>query len=469
MKVTNKLNEYSQLIKSDCCLEGSAEHEKKDRVYKQMKITEHTATNAVKESLMEEILGHQNLMKACRRVIRNKGSHGIDGMEVNDLMPYFLEHEEEIRETVSKGKYKPKPVRRVEIPKEDGTMRKLGVPTVTDRVIQQAMVQVLSPVYEPQFSENSYGFRPGRNQHQAIRKAQEYIREGYITVISIDLEKYFDTVNHSKLIQIVSETIKDGRVVSLIHKYLNAGVMVNGMFERNEQGFSQGGNLSPLLSNVMLNELDKELERRGLRFVRFADDTAIFVKSRKSGARVSEGITKFIEEKLKLKVNRGKTSVTEATKIKYLGFSFYIASGKKIGILVHPKSIEKMKRKIRELTKRSNGWGYEKLKERLTQFIRGWVNYFKIADMKTMMRKCDSWLRHKIRCYIWKSWKTVKGRYRNLRKLGISHNEAKKISNTRKGYWRISNCQVINIAITNERLREAGYPTFQQYYSPETE
>lgn len=272
MKVTKSVKDYRQLKKIGYCSEGSAEHKSKSRAYEQMKITENTATITVTERLMEEILGHQNLMKACKRVISNKGSYGIDGMEVKDLMPYFMEHEEEIRETVLKGKYKPKPVRRVEIPKEDGTKRKLGVPTVIDRVIQQAMVQVLSPIYEPQFSENSYGFRPKRNQHQAIRKAQEYIQEGYTTVISIDLEKYFDTVNHSKLIQIISETVKDGRVVSLIHKYLNAGAMVNGMFERNEQGFAQGGNLSPLLSNVMLNELDKELERRKLRFVRFADD-----------------------------------------------------------------------------------------------------------------------------------------------------------------------------------------------------
>ena len=464
MKVTEKAEKYRQLEEPGYCLEDSAEHKSKNRVYEQRKITENTATIAVTEKLMEEILGHRNLLNACKRVKKNKGSHGIDGMGMKELMPYFIEHEEEIRETVLKGKYKPKPVRRVEIPKEDGTKRKLGVPTVIDRVIQQAMVQVLSPIYEPQFSENSFGFRPNRNQHQAIRKAQEYIQEGYTTVISIDLEKYFDTVNHSKLIQILSETIKDGRVISLIHKYLNAGVMVNGVFEKNRQGFAQGGNLSPLLSNVMLNELDKELERRGLRFVRFADDTVVFVKSRKAAVRVSEGVTKFIEGKLKLKVNRGKTSIKNATKIKYLGFSFYIISERKYGIRIHPKSVKKMKEEIRRIMKRSNGYGYEKVKVKLTQYIRGWVNYFKIADMKSLLGRIDQWLRHKIRCYIWKSWKKPKVRRQKLEQLGLSKEKARMVSGSREGLWRVSGYQDMNRAITNKKLSRAGYPTFTQYY-----
>jgi len=462
MKVTKEADKYR--CQKDYCSKGHAEHGDKNKVYEQQRITEKTATIAVTEPLMEEILGHQNLMKACKRVIRNKGSHGIDGMEVQDLMPYFMKHEEEIRETVLKGKYKPKPVRRVEIPKENGSKRKLGVPTVIDRVIQQAMVQVLSPIYETQFSENSFGFRPGRNQHQAIKKAQEYTQEGYNIVICIDLEKYFDTVNHSKLIQIISETIKDGRVVSLIHKYLNAGVMDKGSFEKSEEGFAQGGNLSPLLSNVMLNELDKELERRRLRYVRYADDTMIFVKSGKAAVRVSEGITKFIEEKLKLKVNREKTRISQATKVKYLGFSFYTDSGMRIGIRVHPRSIEKMKQKIREITKRSNGWGYRKVKQKLTQYIRGWVNYFRIAEMKGLIKKTDSWLRRKIRCYIWKNWKKTKTRYKNLRKLGLGQEASKRLAYSRKKYWRLSKTKEISIALTNKRLEKAGYPTFAQYY-----
>ena len=259
------------------------------------------------------------------------------------------------------------------------------------------------------------------------------MQEGYNEVISIDLEKYFETVNHSKLVQILSETIKDGKVISLKHKYLNAGVMNDDELEAMEEGFAQGRNISPLLSNVMLDKLDKELERRSLRFVRFADDTAIFVKSRKSAVRVSEGITKFIEEKLKLKVNRDKTKVGKATQMKYLGFSFYIASGRKMRIRVHPKSIKKMKDKIQEITKRSNGQGYERMKRELKEFIIGWVNYFKIADMKSLLQRTDEWLRHKVRCYIWKSWKTYKGRNRRLRQLGTSEEQAKMLAGSRKG------------------------------------
>lgn len=272
MKVTDNGVKNSKQREAGCKSEGSAEHDNKITEFDSLKITEQTIAIAVPDKLMEEILGHQNMTIACKRIIRNNGSHGIDGMSVKELMPYFIEHEEEIRESVLAGKYKPQPTRRVEIPKEDGTMRKLGIPTVLDRVIQQSIAQVLSPIYEPQFSDNSFGFRPNRSQHKAMRRAQEYIQEGYKEAISIDLEKYFDTVNQSKLIQILSETIKDGRVISLIHKYLNAGVMNEGVYEATEEGFAQGGNISPLLSNVMLDVLDKELERRGLRFVRFADD-----------------------------------------------------------------------------------------------------------------------------------------------------------------------------------------------------
>lgn len=272
MKVTENEVKNSKQRKAGWKSEGNAEHENKITKFDSLRITEQAIAIAVPDKLMEEILGHQNMIIACKRIIRNNGSHGIDGMSVKELMPYFIEHEEKIRESVLAGKYKPQPTRRVEIPKEDGTMRKLGIPTVLDRVIQQSIAQVLSPIYEPQFSDNSFGFRPNRSQHKAMRRAQEYIQEGYKEAISIDLEKYFDMVNHSKLIQILSETIKDGRVISLIHKYLNAGVMNEGVYEATEEGFAQGGNISPLLSNVMLDKLDKELERRELRFVRFADD-----------------------------------------------------------------------------------------------------------------------------------------------------------------------------------------------------
>lgn len=464
MKVTDNGVKNSKQRGAGCKSEGSAEHDNKITEFNSLKITEQTIAIAVPDKLMEEILGHQNMTIACKRIIRNNGSHGIDGMSVKELMPYFIEHEEEIRESVLAGKYKPQPTRRVEIPKEDGTMRKLGIPTVLDRVIQQSIAQVLSPIYEPQFSDNSFGFRPNRSQHKAMRRAQEYIQEGYKEAISIDLEKYFDTVNHSKLIQILSETIKDGRVISLIHKYLNAGVMNEGVYEATEEGFAQGGNISPLLSNVMLDKLDKELERRELRFVRFADDTLIFVKSRKSAVRVSEGITKFIEKKLKLKVNQDKTKVGKATQMKYLGFSFYIASGRKARIRIHPKSITKMKNRIREITKRSNGHGYKRLKKELKELIVGWVNYFKIADMRKSLQRIDEWLRHKIRCYIWKSWKIYRGRNKRLRQLGASEEQAKMLAGSRKGLWATSGFQDLNFIITNKRLERAGYPTFMKYY-----
>lgn len=464
MKVTENEVKNSKQRKAGWKSEGNAEHENKITKFDSLRITEQAIAIAVPDKLMEEILGHQNMIIACKRIIRNNGSHGIDGMSVKELMPYFIEHEEKIRESVLAGKYKPQPTRRVEIPKEDGTMRKLGIPTVLDRVIQQSIAQVLSPIYEPQFSDNSFGFRPNRSQHKAMRRAQEYIQEGYKEAISIDLEKYFDMVNHSKLIQILSETIKDGRVISLIHKYLNAGVMNEGVYEATEEGFAQGGNISPLLSNVMLDKLDKELERRELRFVRFADDTLIFVKSRKSAVRVSEGITKFIEMKLKLKVNQGKTKVGKATQMKYLGFSFYIASGRKARIRIHPKSITKMKNRIREITKRSNGHGYKRLKKELKEFIVGWVNYFKIADMRKSLQRIDEWLRHKIRCYIWKSWKTYRGRNKRLRQLGASEEQAKMLAGSRKGLWATSGFRDLNFIITNKRLERAGYPTFMKYY-----
>lgn len=464
MKVTENEIKNSKQWEAGWKLEGSAEHENKITEFDSLRIIEQTIAIAVPDKLMEEIVGHQNMINACKRIISNNGSHGIDGMSVKEFMPYFIEHEEEIRKSVLEGKYKPQPTRRVEIPKEDGTMRKLGIPTVLDRVIQQSIAQVLSPIYEPQFSENSFGFRPNRSQHKAIRKAQKYIQEGYIEGISIDLEKYFDTVNHSKLIQILSETIKDGRVISLIHKYLNAGVMNEEVYEATEEGFAQGGNISPLLSNIMLDVLDKELERRGLRFVRFADDTIIFVKSRKSAERVSEGITEFIEKKLKLKVNQDKTKVGKATQMKYLGFSFYIASGRNVRIRIHPISIKKMENRIREITKRNNGHGYRRLKEELRKYIVGWVNYFKIADMRAILQRIDSWLRHKIRCYIWKSWKTYKGRNKRLKQLGASEEQAKMLAGSRKGLWATSGFQDLNFIITKERLERAGYPTFIKYY-----
>jgi len=413
--------------------------------------------------LLEKILDPNNMNMAFKKVKANKGSHGIDGMTVDELLPFLRENGDRIKQAIMEGTYSPKPVRRVEIPKPDGGIRLLGIPTVLDRVIQQAIAQVLSPIYEREFSDSSYGFRPGRNAHQAIRKCKEYIDAGYKWTVDIDLAKYFDTVNHDKLMRILSRTIKDGRVLSLIRKYLQSGVMINGVVIDTEEGTPQGGNISPLLSNIMLNELDKELTKRGLKFCRYADDCNIYVKSRKAAERVMASITKFLEEELKLRVNKDKSAVDRPWKLKFLGFSFYLKKGE-TGIRVHPKSVGKLKAKLKGATGRSNAMGINERIAKLKQIITGWVNYFGIADMGKLAKELDEWLRRRIRMCYWKRWKRIKTRYQNLYKLGIDKYEAWKYANTRKGYWRISNSPILSRALTNERLKKQGFPTITERY-----
>jgi group II intron reverse transcriptase/maturase len=340
----------------------------------------------------------------------------------------------------------------------------LGIPTAVDRVIQQAIAQVLTPIYEPQFSDNSYGFRPGRSTHDAIRACQKNIRDGYKYVVDMDLEKFFDTVNQSKLIEALSRSIKDGRVISLIHKYLKAGVITCGRFEETEWGVPQGGPLSPLCANIILNELDRELERRGHRFVRYADDMLIFCKSKRAAERTLGKLIPYIEEKLFLKVNQEKTEATYVGKVKFLGYAFYITQDRDAGIRVHPKSVAKMKVRIHEITSRSNGKGDELRKLNLKQFITGWVNYFKLADMRNLLKTIDQWLRRRIRMVIWKQWKRVRTQYAMLRKLGIADWVAWEGANIRKGYWRIARNPIIAKAISAERLKKAGYINFLDYY-----
>ena len=429
-----------------------------------MWITENNLTNTDRSEygLLEQILSPSNLNRAYKRVRSNKGRGGIDKMEVESLKDYLVESKEQLIQSILDGKYRPNPVRRVEIPKEKGT-RRLGIPTVVDRAIQQAIAQVLSPIYEKQFSETSYGFRPGRNAHQALSKCRDYITEGYRFAVDMDLEKFFDTVNQSKLIEVLSRTIKDGRVISLIHKYLNAGVVVRNKFEDTEMGVPQGGPLSPLLSNIMLNELDKELERRGHRFVRYADDLVILCKSKRSAGRTLANIVPYIENKLFLKVNREKTAAAYIQGVKFLGYSFYVVKGEG-RLRVHPKSIAKMKERIKTLTSRSNGWGYARRKEALRQYIRGWVNYFKLADMKNLLIGIDEWYRRRLRMVIWKLWKRNRTRWRNLIKLGINRYKAWEWANTRKGYWHTANSFILSRTITNDRLMQAGYVFFSDYY-----
>jgi group II intron reverse transcriptase/maturase len=430
-----------------------------------MGITENNITNfnASEYGLLEQILSPTNLNLAFKKVKANKGSHGVDKMAIESLKDYLVVHRDELLSSIQEGKYRPNPVLRVVIPKDNNKKRMLGIPTVVDRVIQQAIQQTLSPIYERQFSDNSYGFRPRRNAHQALQQCQLNITDGYKSAVDMDLEKFFDKVNHSKLMEILSRTIKDGRVLSLIHKYLNAGVLVKGKYEPTKLGVPQGGPLSPLLSNIMLNELDKELELRGHRFVRYADDLVIFTKSKRSASRVLTSITLFIEQRLQLKVNKEKTKVAYISRIKFLGYSFYVTKGK-CRLRVHPTSIVKMKERIRVLTSRSNGWGNVRRKEELIAFIRGWVNYFKLADMKTLLLVIDEWYRRRLRMVIWKQWKRVRTRLRNLIKLGLPKYKAWQYANTRKGCWNTSSSPILQRTLTNARLNAAGYLFFTDYF-----
>ena len=466
MNVTNDGFKDRQLHIEDYLQMVSAEQKEYAEVFAHQRIAENNniITDFQTGKLMEKILSNDNLNQAFKKVKSNKGAGGVVGMNVDELLSFLKDNGKQLKQQLMDGKYKPNPVRRVEIPKETkGEFRKLGVPTVVDRVFQQAITQVLSPIFEKQFSENSYGFRPSRSARDALKQCQTNVNDGYIYVVDMDLEKFFDTVCQSKLVEVLSRTIKDGRVISLIHKYLNAGVISKGILEKTEVGMPQGGPLSPLLSNIMLNELDKELTRRGHRFVRYADDCMIFCKSRKSAKRTLENIIPFIEGKLFLKVNRDKTCVEQISKVKYLGYSFYRYRGK-CRFRVHPKSIAKMKEKIRELTNRSNGWGNEYRALKLTQFIRGWVNYFGMADMKSLLSQTDEWLRHKIRAIYWKQWKKVKTKFKELKKLGVDKEKAWVCANMRNGNWYCSGYFVLQTAFNNKKLRELGYPTFTEFY-----
>ena len=416
--------------------------------------------------LLEKILSKQNLNLAYKQVYKNKGASGVDGVTVDELFSYIKEHKEEILWKIRNRKYKPLPVRRVYIPKENGRLRKLGIPSVIDRVLQQAIVQVLTPIYEEQFSDNSYGFRPNRCCEQAVIKALECFNDDYDWIVDIDLQSFFDEVNQDKLMAIIHRTIKDDDVISLIRKFLQSGVMEKGVIQETKKGTPQGGNLSPLLSNIMLNELDEELKKRGLNFVRYADDCLIMVRSEKAANRVMESITTFITKKLGLKVNLEKSKIARQNQIKYLGFGFY----KKINQNIwrpkpHIKSVQKFKTKLRDILVRSRSISLDERLLKLKQLIYGWVNYFRIADMKALLSKeIDPNIRRKLRVIIWKQWKKIKKKYTCLRKLGISHRDAYVTANSRKGYYHIAHTRVIETAISKERLNKRGLVNSLDHY-----
>jgi group II intron reverse transcriptase/maturase len=415
--------------------------------------------------LLEEILSRENLNEAYKRVYANKGASGVDGVTVEELFDYLKGHKDELLESIRTRKYKPQPVRRVEIPKDNGKKRQLGIPTVVDRVIQQAIAQVLSPIYEKQFSGSSYGFRPNRSCEMAVIKSLELINDGYGWIVDIDLERFFDTVHHDRLMNIIHRTIDDGDVLSLIRKFLVSGVMVGQTYEETTIGTPQGGNLSPLLSNIMLNELDKELEARELRFVRYADDCNIFVGSRKAAERVMKSITDFIERKLGLKVNATKSKIGRPSLIKFLGFGYFADSNGVYQAKPHKESVAKLIRKLKALTRRNWGISLDLRFKKLKQQIVGWVYYFRIAKMKTILAEIDSKLRKRIRVVIWKQWKKIRKRYEALCKLGATHENAFMTANCRKGYQFVCGTVVINSAITNQRLEKRGLTSLSALYA----
>lgn len=417
------------------------------------------------DTLLNELLSDDNLKIAKQRVKKNKGASGIDGMEVKELDEYLSKHLDEIKEQIRNKKYSPKPVKRVEIPKPDGGVRNLGVPTVVDRFVQQAIAQVLTPIYEPKFSESSYGFRPNRCCEMAILKALEFMNDGYQWVVDIDLEKFFDNVNHDKMISLIMKDVKCGEIVSLINKFLKSGIMIDDEYKESVIGTPQGGNLSPLLSNIMLNQLDKELEARGLRFTRYADDCIILVGSSKAADRVMKNVSIFIESKLGLKVNMTKSKVSKPNDIKYLGFGFFM--DKNDGLWKakpHAKSVEKLKLKLKKLTSRRRSISLDERLEKIKKTIVGWTNYYKIGFWKNIAREIDAHVRFRLRMCIWKQWKKVSTKKKALIKLGIPKREAWMLANSRKAYARCASTFLNNV-ITNKRLKERGLVSLLDHYN----
>jgi group II intron reverse transcriptase/maturase len=404
---------------------------------------------------MEEVVRRENLQKALKRVCANKGSPGMDGMAVEELRDYLKTHWPGIREELLQGHYKPQPVKQVLIPKPGGGTRMLGIPTVLDRFIQQALLQVLNPIYDPTFSAHSHGFRPGRSAHQALRQAKKYIGEGYEWVVDIDLEKCFDRINHDILMGRIARRISDKRILRLVRLCLEAGIMVNGVVQERYEGTPQGGPLSPLLSNILLDELDKELEKRGHKFCRYADDCNIYVRSERAGNRVMDSTERFLAKKLKLKVNRQKTAVAKPQERKFLGFSF--TSGRELKIKLSDKAAKGVKSRIKKITRRSRGISLLQVVKELSEYLRGWLGYYRIIETPTVLRDLDSWIRRRLRCYVMKQWiRQCHTRYQGLRALGVSDWGARPVAASRHGPWVLSNMKPVKVAMPNRFFAERG-------------
>ena len=444
--------------KESCSQRDSAErkgyvraHRSFNRIWKER--------DSAEPDLLGRILNRDNLNGAYRRVKANKGAPGIDGMTVEAALPWLKEHKKKLLERIRKGKYTPSPIRRVEIPKPDGGVRKLGIPTVIDRIIQQAMAQQLIHIYEPLFSEDSFGYRPGKSAKGAVRKVKEYIEQGYTRAVVLDLSKYFDTLNHTILLNLLRQQIKDERVVQMIKRYLKSGVMENGVVMETEEGSPQGGKLSPLLANIYLNEFDWEFRKRGVPCVRYADDIVLLAKSGRAAERLLESSTKYLEEKMKLKVNREKSrtvSVFAIRNFKFLGFCFG-KNGTGVYIRVHAKAWKKVREKLRKLTSRSRCGSIVRTMEKIRVYMRGWLNYYGIADMKKRIEALNGWLYRRIRMCIWKQWKLPRTRKRKLLRLGLPEWVACEGAHSRKAYWRMAGSGVVQRALTKERLISWGF------------
>jgi RNA-directed DNA polymerase len=419
-------------------------------------------------NMLEEILDIRNVTKALKQVTANKGAGGIDGMQTDELRDYLNAHWQTLRTSILEGSYKPQPVKKVEIPKAQGGTRMLGIPTVLDRLLQQAVSQWLSTKYEGEFSNYSYGFREGRNAHQAVLQARQNLNEGFEWVVELDLEKFFDKVHHDRLMSTLAKRITDKRILKLMRAYLTSGIMEGGVCSPRTEGTPQGSPLSPLLSNIVLDELDKELLGRNHRFVRYADDCSIYVKSEKSAQRVMEHITKYIEKKLKLKVNRTKSKVSRPNESTLLGFSFY-RSKEGWEVRIAPKSLERIKKKMKEKTKRNDPTPVKEKIQKIEAVIRGWINYFAIAKGKKKMEELDELVRTSLRTGIWKQWKKPKTKRIHLIKLGISKQKAYEWSNSRKGYCRVAHSPILCRALNNEYFSLLGYTGFTNYYYWKTE